>query len=115
MEVKINIQDNIATIAVKGSIDSKTSGEFSTQIMDRISSTDHVLLDFSDVDFVSSAGLRVLLMIYRQIKSKNGKVVLVGLLDEIKDVMSMTGFINFFEIADSVDVALKNYFSNERV
>ena len=75
--------------------------------MEKVSETNNVLLDHTKVDYVSSAGLRVLLMIYRQIKSKNGKVILVGVSEEIRDVMSMTGFINFFEIADNIDNALK--------
>jgi len=50
--------------------------------------------------------LRVLLMVYRQLKAKDGKVVLVGVSDEIKDVMFMTGFITFFEIEETADKAL---------
>lgn len=107
MEVKISNTDKIVTIAVEGSIDSNTAGDLQSQIMDKVVESQNVLLDFSKVDFVSSAGLRVLLMIYRQIKSKNGKVVLVGVSEEIHDVMSMTGFVNFFEITDTIENALK--------
>lgn len=107
MNVNIITNGNIVIISVEGSIDSKTAGELQSQIMGKVNETDNVLLDLTEVDFVSSAGLRVLLMIYRQIKSKNGKVILVGVSEEIKDVMSMTGFINFFEITDNIDNALK--------
>lgn len=107
MNVSISTNQNIVIITTEGSIDSKTAGEFQTRIMDKVSATNNVLLDFSKVDFISSAGLRVLLMIYRQIKSKNGKVILVGVSEEISDVMSMTGFINFFEISNTIDEALK--------
>ncbi|MBN1766887.1 MAG: STAS domain-containing protein [Prolixibacteraceae bacterium] len=107
MDVKISTTDKIVTIAVEGSIDSNTAGDLQSKIMDKVAESQNVLLDFSKVDFVSSAGLRVLLMIYRQIKSKNGKVVLVGVSEEIYDVMSMTGFVNFFEITDTIENALK--------
>ncbi len=106
MNVNINTSENIVIISVEGSIDSKTAGELQSQIMGKVTETDNVLLDLSKVDFVSSAGLRVLLMIYRQIKSRNGKVILVGVSQEIIDVMSMTGFINFFEITDTIEHAL---------
>lgn len=76
------------------------------QIMGKVSETDKVILSLSKVDFVSSAGLRLLLMVYRQIKLKNGKVILVGVSEEIQDVMSMTGFINFFSISNTIDEAL---------
>lgn len=106
MNVNINTNGNIVIISIEGSIDSKTAGELQSQIMGKVSESDNVLLNLTEVDFVSSAGLRVLLMIYRQIKSKNGKVILVGVSQEITDVMSMTGFINFFEITDTIDNAL---------
>ena len=109
MEVFINTSENIVIITVEGSIDSKTAGDLQSQILGKVSETNNVLLDLSKVDFVSSAGLRMLLMIYRQIKSKNGKVILVGVSDEIRDVMSMTGFINFFSITDTIDSALNSF------
>ena len=107
MNVNIKADGNIVIISIEGSIDSKTAGDLQSQIMEKVSETNNVLLDLTKVDYVSSAGLRVLLMIYRQIKLKNGKVILVGVSEEIKDVMSMTGFINFFEITDNIDNALK--------
>lgn len=109
MNVNIKADGNIVIISIEGSIDSKTAGDLQSQIMEKVSETNNVLLDLTKVDYVSSAGLRVLLMIYRQIKLKNGKVILVGVSEEIRDVMSMTGFINFFEIADNIDNALKTF------
>ena len=109
MEVCINTSENIVIITVEGSIDSKTAGHLQSQILGKVSETNNVLLDLYKVDFVSSAGLRVLLLIYRQIKSKNGKVILVGVSDEIRDVMAMTGFINFFSITDTIDNALNSF------
>jgi anti-sigma B factor antagonist len=106
MNVEITTQIGIIIISVEGNIDSKTAGELQSQIMGRVTETDKVILDLSKVNFVSSAGLRLLLMIYRQIKSKDGKVILVGVSEEIRDVMSMTGFINFFEFSDTVDESI---------
>ena len=105
MNVDITTNENTTTIAIEGSIDSKTAGDIQSKIMEKVSETDKVILDLTKVDFVSSAGLRLLLMIYRQIKSKNGKIVLVGVSDEIKDVMAMTGFINFFEFSQTTEEA----------
>jgi anti-sigma B factor antagonist len=44
---------------------------------------------------------------YRQVARQNGSMVLVGLAEEIKDTMSITGFLNFFTIRDTVDEGLK--------
>jgi anti-sigma B factor antagonist len=107
MTVDIKEQNNVVIVSITGSIDSKTAGEFQKQILEGTADTSKVIMDLSKVDFVSSAGLRILLMVYRQIKSKDGKVILVGVSEEIQDVMSITGFINFFEISESVDNGMK--------
>jgi anti-sigma B factor antagonist len=49
----------------------------------------------------------MLLSMYRQVSRQNGGIVLVGLAEEIKDTMSVTGFLNFFTIRDTVDEGLK--------
>ena len=109
MNVIIKTSRNIVIITIEGSIDSKTAGNLQSQIMETVAKTNNVLLDLSGVGYISSAGLRVLLMIYRQIKSKNGKVILVGVSEEIRDVMSITGFINFFEITITLENAINSF------
>lgn len=101
MNVIVSNENSIVLITISGSIDSKTTADLQSKIMESITDATKVILDMTKVDFVSSAGLRVLLMVYRYIKSQNGKVVLVGVSEEIQDVMEMTGFINFFEMTDT--------------
>ena len=55
---------------------------------------------------MSSAGLRMLLSTYRQVTSKNGRIVLVGLSEEIQDTMSVTGFLKFFTICTTLESGL---------
>jgi len=107
MKVTESIVENIAIINVEGSIDSKTAKEFETTALAAITSQVQVIIDLTKVEFLSSAGLRVLLMIYRQIKAQSGKVVLVGVSEEIQEVMSNTGFINFFSIAETLKLGIK--------
>ena len=107
MELDIQKKNDIIIIRPKGSIDSKTTGNMQNRIMENISESTKVAMVFSDVNFVSSAGLRLLLMMYRQVKSKNGTVVLVDVSEEIQEVMEMTGFIKFFDFSDHIDNAIK--------
>lgn len=109
MQIDLRTENSILIITIEGSIDSKTASEVQQKILEATVDCDNVIIDFTKVDFVSSAGLRVLLMVYRQLKVKNGKVILVGVSEEIMEVMSMTGFINFFEIIDTVKNALDSY------
>ncbi|MCF8369989.1 MAG: STAS domain-containing protein [Bacteroidales bacterium] len=109
MKIEIKTTNDILIITLEGSIDSQTAAEVQKTVLEASSDHKNVILELSKVGFVSSAGLRVLLMLYRQIKAKNGKVILVGVSEEISEVMSMTGFINFFEMVDTVDNALSAY------
>jgi anti-sigma B factor antagonist len=106
MNISFKKSGDVEIAEIEGSIDSKTSPELQQSILDVITGTSKIILDMTKVGFVSSAGLRVLLMVYRQLKGKNGKIILVGVSDEIKDVMFMTGFISFFEIDKTLDEAL---------
>jgi anti-sigma B factor antagonist len=65
-----------------------------------------LLVDMSAVDYMSSAGLRMLLSMHRQASSSKGQLVLVGLSEDIEDTMSATGFLNFFKTLDTVAAGL---------
>jgi anti-sigma B factor antagonist len=111
MSVSIKTVSGITVIELEGKIDNKTAPEVQGQALAATKEQNKVILDMTKVDFLSSAGLRVLLLLYRQIKAGNGKIALVGLSDEIKDVMTVTGFINFFTLTDTMDAGI-NELSN---
>ena len=102
MNVTSSTVDSIIVIEASGSIDSKTAPEFERTAMAAVQGQSEVIIDLTNVEFLSSAGLRVLLMIYRQVKAKSGKVVLVGTSEEIQDIMANTGFLSFFSTADTM-------------
>ena len=62
-----------------------------------------LVLDMSACNYVSSMGLRVLLYSKKVAASKGNNFYLVGVNDEVKDVMDVTGFNNFFEIYNSME------------
>jgi anti-sigma B factor antagonist len=105
MDVNIISKNDIVIITISGSIDSKTAGDLQSQIMGKVSETKKMIMDLTAVDYLSSAGLRILLMVYRQLKANDGKVVLTGVSEEIRDIMAMTGFINFFIISNTTEEA----------
>ncbi len=103
MHVTIKSVKGVVLIELEGSLDGKTAPEVQKQVLPGAEGQNKVILDMTRVTYVSSAGLRVLLVLYRQIKAKGGKIALVGMTEEIKDVMSNTGLLNFFLIADSLE------------
>jgi anti-sigma B factor antagonist len=109
MLITVKKSGNTEIVEVAGSIDSKTAPDLQQNVLNIINESNEMVLDISNVSFVSSAGLRVLLMVYRQLKAKDGKVVLVGVSEEIQEVMHMTGFINFFEISPTLEEGLTKF------
>jgi anti-sigma B factor antagonist len=109
MNVNFNKQNEILILSIDGNIDSKTAPELQQKIVEATNDSNKIIIDMSKVEFVSSAGLRVLLMVYRQIKTNDGIVVLVGVSEEIKEVMAMTGFMNFFKIYENTDTSLSAF------
>ncbi len=107
MNVTSSTVEAITVIEANGSIDSKTASAFEQTAVTAIQSQQDVVIDLTQVDFMSSAGLRVLLMVYRQVKARNGKVVLVGTSEEILDVMANTGFLSFFLTADTLEKGIE--------
>jgi anti-anti-sigma factor len=106
MDIIISAQDGSTIIKMSGSLDGNTVDDAQEKIIPMLSSKMSLVLDLKDCSYVSSAGLRLLLMAAKQLSTQNGVLVLSGLSDEIKDVMDMTGFSNFFKSFDSVSAAL---------
>ena len=84
-------------------LDSNTSADEQTKIVALIEQGHSVALDLSNCSYVSSAGLRVMLYAFNLAKAKGRNVCLVGVSQEIKDVMHMTGFDKFFRFYQTLD------------
>ncbi|GGR03818.1 STAS domain-containing protein [Deinococcus ruber] len=109
MEITSEQVQNVTVITLKGDIDGKTAGTTQQTVLPMIPSDGRLLLDMSAVPYMSSAGLRMLLLIYRQAQSKHSEVALVGLTDDIKDTMSATGFLSYFLTAADVAAGVKSF------
>ena len=107
MEITVKPVGQVMVIEISGEIDSNTAPQAQERVLPLAQPGAKILLDMSGVEYMSSAGLRMLLSMYRQISRQNGGLVLVGLAEEIKDTMSITGFLTFFTTRDTVDEGLK--------
>ncbi len=88
------------------SLDSSNASTEQPKILAIIDNGSNAVLDLSGCNYVSSAGLRVLLYTYKVAAPKGLKVSLAGVSSEIKDVMEMTGFDKFFEFYNTAEEAL---------
>lgn len=84
-------------------LDTSTSGREQQAIVALLKETKDIALDLSRCTYVSSAGLRVMLYSYKLAKAKGGKVDIIGVSEEIRDVMKMTGFDKFFHFYSTAE------------
>jgi anti-sigma B factor antagonist len=107
VEVIQSVLQDVIVVKLTGDLDGNTAPDAQVQIMQFAIPSVKMMLDMSEVSFMSSAGLRMLLVMYRTINSQSGKVVLVGLSEDIRDTMLMTGFLDFFTYFETLDEGLK--------
>ncbi|MEU1289230.1 STAS domain-containing protein [Kitasatospora sp. NPDC005856] len=102
MHVEKYMRGAVTVLVLKGELDSVTAAEAHTGLMDLLPVGGRVLLDLSEVSYISSAGLRVLLLVYREARHKDVPLALAGVPAEARVVMSATGFLDAFVVADTV-------------
>jgi anti-anti-sigma factor len=79
-------------ISLEGRLDTTTAPELQGQLIPEFDRVKHIELDFKQLVYVSSAGLRVLLLGEKMAKAKGGKMNLVNVSPEIQEIFEMTGF-----------------------
>lgn len=100
MNLKANIsEDQILTIFLEGAIDSTTAPEAEKQIMDiyHAHTASAVVLDASDLRYISSSGLRVLL----KLRKLEQNLKLINASPEVFDILEMTGFADLFPVSQA--------------
>jgi anti-sigma B factor antagonist len=107
MEVRAAELDGLAVVEIEGEIDSRTAPEAQEKLLPFVEQHHRLIMDLGRVTYMSSAGLRMMLLIYRHATAAQGKVALVGLTEQIRDTMSATGFLAFFEVCDTLEEARK--------
>ena len=95
IEIKKNTENTVIKLA--GRLDTTTAPALDKTINEDISDTKHLVLDVKELEYISSAGLRVLLAAQKKMKSK-GNMKLVGVCEEVMEVMEMTGFVDILTI-----------------
>jgi len=107
MKVEIMNVGDVKVLSVDGRIDATTAEELQGTVLETAHNSPKLLIDLSKVDYMSSAGLRVMLLLHREIQENQGRVILVGLQERIKDAMEITGFLKHFATVPDVQTGLE--------
>lgn len=98
MKITINKEDKKLTLNVAGRLDTTTAPQLESMLSENMKEMTKVSLDFTALEYISSAGLRVLLSAHKAMERQEGKLVIQGANKEVQEVFDITGFSDILNI-----------------
>ncbi len=108
MEIKVDEKQDVLVVSVEGRLDAMTASKLENAIsgyIDSIKKT--IILDLNNLEYISSAGLRIVLLSAKKLKANKLELLISGLKDSVKDVFELSGFYSMFKIFETSEVALE--------
>jgi len=93
---KIKENDKL-TLALEGRLDTLTAPQLDAEIQGKLDSVKELVFDFGKLEYISSAGLRILLTA-QKVMNKQGKMLIKGACADIKEIFEVTGFCDILTI-----------------
>ena len=108
MEFSVNKLGQAVVIKLTGRLDAVTSPQFEREIEEYITSPqDNLILDLAELDYISSAGLRVILKIAKAFNGLVWNLSLCQAQDHVREIFEMSGFEHFITLRDSVSECIE--------
>lgn len=108
MKIAHQEKEGIICFQIEGRLDANSAPEAETQVKGALSQGgQRLLFDLSKMDYISSAGLRVILMAVKELRNKKGQVVLCGLTPYVKEIFDVSNFSSIIPITESVESGLR--------
>ncbi len=107
METNITKKENTTIIELNGRLDSNTAPAFEKQLQDYlVTPASHLIFNFLDLDYISSAGLRLILNTAKAYKPGPYKFITCAMQDHVLEVFEIAGFDTFITIHQTIDESL---------
>lgn len=104
MNIEETMQNDTCVVRVSGRLDAVTAPELDKAVMQIIDQGKHKMaFDLTQLEYVSSAGLRTFLVVAKKLKGLSGELSLAGLQGNIKEVLEISGFPSILPCYDSMD------------
>ncbi len=97
MDINLEHAGTRLTVTVSGRLNTGTAPEFEEKLIPALKGVEELIIDFADLDYISSAGLRIVLT-SQKIMNRQGTMVIRNVKPEIYEVFEMTGFVDFLTI-----------------
>ena len=106
MEIAVTTDSDITVFALQGRLDALSSPQLEERISQWLEQPgDKLVFDLGELDYISSAGLRVFLTTVKKMKARDGKLCMARLRDNVKDVFTISGFIALIPAFDTLGAA----------
>ncbi len=97
MEIKKTLEGEKLTVAISGRLDTTTAPELEEALKESMDGISELVIDFTETEYISSAGLRVLLSAQKTM-NKQGSMIVTGVNDVIMEIFEVTGFVDILDI-----------------
>ncbi len=97
MQITKNLENERLTLAVSGRIDTSTAPELESVINNNAQNVKELIIDLKDMDYISSAGLRVLLKT-QKLMNTQGSLLIKNVQSDVMEIFEMTGFVDILTI-----------------
>lgn len=107
MEITTTAKGDVSIVSMKGKFDTQTSPDAEVKLMDLIQSgTTKIVINFEGLEFISSAGLRVLLVAAKKMSVLGGTLRICSINEVVQDVFEISGFDTILEVTEDEAAAL---------
>lgn len=99
-EINVTFQKNGDTLTVipEGRLDTATSPLLEQKMNPELGSAQHLIMDFAQVDYISSSGLRLLLAAHQNMEERGGDLRMIHVNEYIRDVLNLVGFLDIMNV-----------------
>lgn len=98
MEITVSANENATTLAVVGSIDTNTAPQLEAAVGSALEASENIVFDLAELEYISSAGLRVVLATQKTVAKTAGSFVLRNMQPSVKEVFDITGLSSVLTI-----------------
>lgn len=107
MEMIARQEDQAVVISVNGRMDAVTASQFDKRLETLMAEgATHIIVNFQDLEYISSAGLQAILATAKRLENSKGEILLANLSGAVKEVFEISGFDTILRIFDTEEAAL---------
>jgi anti-anti-sigma factor len=107
MELMTRKEEKAVIVSITGRMDALAAPQFDKELETLIAEGEtRIIIDFKDLEYISSAGLQIILAAAKKMEEVGGEIILLHLKDAVKEVFEISGFDTLFRIFDDQDAAL---------